>query len=201
MGLIKQKDKLRTIISGEIQDVIYYAAWKTEWNALHKIQGRTDIPLNEEGRLMAEKAWEEYKDLHIDVCYCSPLIRAVETAQIVLKNRKIPIIKDERLMEMSFGDYEGIENSFAIPDCPINILFQKPGEYHESIGGAETWEELFARTGAFLKEAIEPQLQEEKDILIVGHGAMNASIICQVKGMPIEEFWSAGLEQCKILEL
>ena len=98
-------------------------------------------------------------------------------------------------------DYEGIENSFAIPDCPINILFQKPGEYHESIGGAETWEELFARTGAFLKEAIEPQLQEEKDILIVGHGAMNASIICQVKGMPIEEFWSAGLEQCKILEL
>ena len=82
---------------------------KTEWNALHKIQGRTDIPLNEEGRLMAEKACEEYKDLHIDVCYCSPLIRAVETAQIVLKNRKIPIIKDERLMEMSFGDYEGIE--------------------------------------------------------------------------------------------
>lgn len=172
---------------------------KTEWNALHKIQGRTDIPLNEEGRLMAEKACEEYKDLHIDVCYCSPLIRAVETAQIVLKNRKIPIIKDERLMEMSFGDYEGIENSFAIPDCPINILFQKPGEYHESIGGAETWEELFARTGAFLKEVIDPQLQEGKDILIVGHGAMNASIICQVKGMPIEEFWSAGLEQCKIL--
>ena len=197
MGLIKQKDKLKTIISGEIQDVIYYA----EWNALHKIQGRTDIPLNEEGRLMAEKACEEYKDLHIDVCYCSPLIRAVETAQIVLKNRKIPIIKDERLMEMSFGDYEGIENSFAIPDCPINILFQKPGEYHESIGGAETWEELFARTGAFLKEVIEPQLQEGKDILIVGHGAMNASIICQVKGMPIEEFWSAGLEQCKILEV
>lgn len=174
---------------------------KTEWNALHKIQGRTDIPLNEEGRLMAEKAWEEYKDLYIDVCYCSPLIRAVETAQIVLKNREIPIIKDERLMEMSFGDYEGIENSFAIPDCPINILFQKPGEYHESIGAAETWEELFARTGAFLKEVIEPQLQEGKDILIVGHGAMNASIICQVKGMPIEEFWSAGLEQCKILEL
>ena len=90
---------------------------KTEWNALHKIQGRTDIPLNEEGRLMAEKAWEEYKNLHIDVCYCSPLIRAVETAQIVLKNRDIPIIKDERLMEMSFGDYEGIENSFALPDC------------------------------------------------------------------------------------
>lgn len=53
---------------------------KTDWNALHKLQGRTDIPLNEEGRLMALKAHEEYKSWNIDVCYCSPLIRAVETA-------------------------------------------------------------------------------------------------------------------------
>ena len=174
---------------------------KTDWNALHKLQGRTDIPLNDEGRLMASKAHEEYKSLHIDVCYCSPLIRAVETAQIVLKNRGIPIITDERLVEMSFGDYEGIENSFKIPDCPINLIFHKPQEYIESIGGAETFAELFARTGSFLKEVIEPQLQEGKDVLIVGHGAMNSSIICQVKNKPIEEFWSAGLEQCKILQL
>ena len=49
---------------------------KTEWNVRHKLQGRTDIPLNEEGRKMAEKAHEEYKDINIDICYCSPLVRA-----------------------------------------------------------------------------------------------------------------------------
>ena len=42
---------------------------KTEWNALHKLQGRTDIPLNDEGRLMARQACEKYKALNIDVCY------------------------------------------------------------------------------------------------------------------------------------
>ena len=36
---------------------------KTDWNNLWKIQGRTDIPLNEEGRAMAERAAEEYKDI------------------------------------------------------------------------------------------------------------------------------------------
>lgn len=174
---------------------------KTDWNALHKLQGRTDIPLNAEGRLMASKAHKEYQSLNIDVCYCSPLIRAVETAQIVLKDREIPIIQDERLVEMSFGEYEGTENSLSIPDCPINVIFEKPQEYLESVGGAETFAQLFARTGSFLKEIIAPQLQDGKDILIVGHGAMNASIICQVKGMPIEKFWSAGLEQCKMIEL
>ena len=30
---------------------------KTEWNSLHKLQGRTDIPLNDEGRLMALNLW------------------------------------------------------------------------------------------------------------------------------------------------
>ena len=40
-----------------------------------------------------------------------------------------------------------------------------------------------------------------KDILIVGHGAMNASIVCQINNLPIEQFWSAGLAQCKILKL
>lgn len=95
---------------------------KTDWNAKHKLQGRTDIPLNDEGREMAEKAREEYKDIHFDVCYCSPLIRAKETAEIVLQGRNIPLITDERLQEMSFGVYEGTENSFAIPDCPINVF-------------------------------------------------------------------------------
>ena len=174
---------------------------KTDWNALHKLQGRTDIPLNDEGRLMAENACKEYKELNIDVCYCSPLSRAVETAQIVLKGREIPIIEDERLIEMSFGDYEGIENSFEIPDCPINVIFKAPEKYTESVGGAETFEQLFARTGSFLNEVVQPQLQEGKDILIVGHGGMNSAIVCQVKKLPIEELWNAGVEQCKILKL
>jgi probable phosphoglycerate mutase len=174
---------------------------KTDWNVRHKLQGRTDIPLNEEGRIMAEKARAEYKDVHFDICYCSPLIRAKETAQIVLKDRNIPIIEDKRLVEMSFGTYEGTENSFAIPDCPINILFQHPEKYTVSIGNAETFEELYHRTGEFLNEIIYPQLKQGKDILIVGHGAMNSSIVCQVKNLPIEKFWSAGIENCKLMKL
>jgi probable phosphoglycerate mutase len=174
---------------------------KTDWNVRHKLQGRTDIPLNEEGRTMVEKSANEYKDVHFDICYCSPLIRAKETAQIVLKDRDIPIIEDKRLVEMSFGAYEGTENSFAIPDCPINILFQHPERYTASIGNAETFEELYHRTREFLNEIIYPQLQQGKDILIVGHGAMNSSIVCQVKNLPIEKFWSAGIENCKLMKL
>jgi len=174
---------------------------KTDWNVRHKLQGRTDVPLNEEGRRMAEAAREAYRDVPFDICFCSPLVRARETAEILLRDREIPIVTDDRLAEMSFGDYEGIENSFQIPDCPINILFQEPEKYTSPPGGAESLEELFARTGAFLRERAEPLLREGKDVLIVGHGAMNSSIVCQVRQLPVAQFWSAGIENCRLMRL
>ena len=44
---------------------------KTDWNKVYKLQGRTDIPLNDEGRQMAERAAAEYADVHFDICYCN----------------------------------------------------------------------------------------------------------------------------------
>lgn len=173
---------------------------KTEWNARHKLQGRTDIPLNEEGRSMAEQTAKECENIHFDICYCSPLIRATETAKIVLKGRNIPIVTDDRLLEMSFGIYEGVENSFQILDCPINVLFRNPADY-TPVEGAESLKDLYARTGEFLKEVVSPRLECGEDILIVGHGAMNSSMICQIKNMPLEKFWSVGIENCKLMRL
>jgi len=173
---------------------------KTDWNALHKLQGRTDIPLNDEGRKMAREAAVACRDIHFDICYCSPLIRAKETAEILLKDRGIPIIPDDRLMEMGFGSYEGCENSFSIPDLNVNVLFFHPEKYVAD-NGAESLDELYSRTGAFLDELVYPQLKENKDILIVGHGAANSCIVCQVRGIPVEQYWSAGIENCKLMKL
>ena len=174
---------------------------KTDWNTRHKLQGRTDVPLNAEGRQMAEAAREAYRDVHFDVCFCSPLSRARETAEILLRGRDVPVLTDDRLAEMGFGSYEGLENSFQIPDCPINVLFRSPEKYDSPPGGAESLDELFARTGAFLRERAEPLLKEGKDVLIVGHGAMNSSIVCQVRQLPRSQFWSAGIENCRLMRL
>ncbi|MBQ9384533.1 MAG: histidine phosphatase family protein [Ruminiclostridium sp.] len=173
----------------------------TDWNERHKLQGRTDVPLNADGRKMAEEAHDEYRNVHIDVCYCSPLIRARETAEILLKGRDIPINTDDRLAEMCFGIYEGSENSFDTPDLPINVLFWHPERYKTPVEGGESLDELFARTGEFIEEVADPLLAQGKDVLIVGHGAMNSSIICRIKGIPVENFWSAGLEQCRLSRL
>lgn len=173
---------------------------KTDWNERKKLQGRTDIPLNDEGRKMAAEAAQVYKNVPLDVCYCSPLARARQTAEIFLKDRDIPIIADERLIEMSFGIYEGTEQATRASDCPINTLFEEPEKY-KAVEGGESIEELFERTGNFLKNVVEPQLEAGKNIVIIGHGAMNSGIICQVRGLSTEHFWDAGVNQCELLQL
>ncbi|MBR6406589.1 MAG: histidine phosphatase family protein [Lachnospiraceae bacterium] len=174
---------------------------RTDWNDQMRLQGCTDIPLNEAGRAMAEKARKECWDVPLDICYSSPLVRAVETAEILLRGRNIPIITDPRLREMGFGIYEGLAEIFSIPDCPINAFFQHPEQYIGGIGGAETFEELFARTGEFLREVVDPLLSEGKNVLIVGHGAMNLSIINRIRELPLRDFWSPGIENCKLIRL
>ena len=102
---------------------------KTDWNAVHKLQGKTDVPLSGEGREMVEKAGRLYRDTHFDVCFCSPLIRARETAEIILRGRNIPIIEDVRLEEMGFGVCEGTTDFTENPDNPIHLLFRAPETY------------------------------------------------------------------------
>ena len=174
---------------------------RTAWNAVHQLQGKTDVPLNEEGRQTAEQAGELYRDTHFDVCFCSPLIRARETAEIVLRGRDVPIIEDARLEEMGFGVCEGTSDFDKNPESPIYPLFHAPGTYAAPAEGGESLAELFARTGAFLREEAEPLLRQGKDVLIVGHGAMNASIICQIRQIPLKDFWSVKMKNAELLRL
>ncbi len=174
---------------------------KTDWNNERKLQGRTDIPLNEEGIEMARRARDEYRNVPFDICYCSPLKRARQTADILLEGRNIPIITDDRLLEMSFGIYEGMANGYDDPDLYVSRLFRDPAGFTERLEGGESLDDLFERTGDFLESIVKPLLSQNKNVLIVGHGAMNSSIVSRIRGMERKDFWAAGIENCKLMEL
>ncbi len=173
---------------------------KTDWNAEYRLQGRTDIQLNEEGRQMARDAGARYRNINFDVCYCSPLIRAQETARLLLEGRNVPIITDERLIEMCFGEYEGQKDIFNHPEWSIYNFFNDPENYVAE-GSAESLDDLFSRTGDFCESVVKKDLAEGKDVLIVGHGAMNNSIISRVRGIPRKDFWTIAIPNCELIEL
>ena len=83
---------------------------QTDWNLLQKIQGWTDVPLNQNGEEQAESLAERILSLGIKIShiYSSPLIRAYRTAEIISsKLGGIEVIKNPLLKERCCGGLEG----------------------------------------------------------------------------------------------
>jgi len=173
---------------------------QTDWNKIHKLQGVENVPLNETGRQMARDAREKYKDIRFDCCYCSPLDRALETARIFLEGSNTPIIVDDRFIEMNFGIYEGSENIYSDEKHPLHDLFFSPEKYVPT-DGVESFSEITKRTVDGIEDIRRKHDILKENILVTGHGAMCASIICHYNHIPIKDYWSALLKNCELYEL
>ena len=84
---------------------------QTDWNLLGKVQGKADIDLNKRGSQQAEKTRETLESEKIELILCSPLKRAMQTAEIINQGRGIEMIVDDRLTERDFGEFEGMSNT------------------------------------------------------------------------------------------
>lgn len=81
---------------------------QTDWNVQMRLQGSTDIPLNETGRTQAHAAAKILAGEGITRIIASPLSRALETARIVGAASGIEPVIDQRLIERNFGQFEGM---------------------------------------------------------------------------------------------
>ncbi len=177
---------------------------QTDYNKEKRLQGDTDIPLNDYGIELAEKTAEALKDVPFDVIYTSPLSRARRTAEILRMDRKIEIIPTNGLLEISFGEYEGLSilpENYEIPDPGFRAFFEDPAHYHTAPGG-ESLEHLRERTSAFLRSIVENPENEEKTILMASHGAAIRGILSSLRNLPISEFWGGPVHQnCGVTKL
>lgn len=119
---------------------------QTDWNVAGKIQGITDIELNETGVKQAETTREKLLNENIDVIISSPLKRARKTAEIIKGERDIPLIIDNGLKERCLGKFEGKTSEEFDFDEIWNYKLNKQYEDAESTG------ELFERVTRFFKQ-------------------------------------------------
>jgi len=83
---------------------------ETEWNRIHRFQGRSDLPLNQTGKEQAHALALALKNESFAAAYSSPLTRAMETAlAITAFHPSAPIFEEKGLIEMDLGDFDGME--------------------------------------------------------------------------------------------
>ncbi len=178
-------------------EIYLFRHGETDWNKERRLQGHSDIPLNEYGRELAVETAKALEGLTFDRAFSSPLKRAFETARILLAGREVPLETDERLMEMGFGDCEG--GAFDLPktelEHPLHDFFCRP-QLFSPRGGAESFQEAQIRGQAFLRERIVPLEGSCSRVLIVAHGAFNRCLLSAIGEIPLEKFWEIGLPNC-----
>ena len=135
---------------------------QTESNYNEICQGSTNILLNDTGRRQCQKLRDKIKDKKYDVCYMSPLVRAVETAMILIGDR-VEMIPDKRLIDRDLGELEGKSRSLYDSN--------KYWDYNLNAGdlGVEPVQEIFKRCGEFLDYILEKH--KDESVLIVAHAA------------------------------
>ena len=120
---------------------------RTAWNADKRFQGHTDIPLDDEGRAQASALASLLAGQRIDAAASSDLVRAAETARIVLASRDVPLRLDPDWREMRFGDWEGLTWAEIVAANPQLDASNETAVKAYTPGGGETFAELCARVG------------------------------------------------------
>lgn len=145
---------------------------ETEWSAVDKHTGRTDLPLTNAGQAEAVKAGAQLGRWQFANVYASPLLRARHTA--TLAGFENPTFDDD-LMEWDYGDHEGRTTKDIRVDQPE---FSK---WQERPPGGESVTEVGLRVDRFLSKitADDPVTGVDGDTVVFAHGHLLAVLIAR----------------------
>lgn len=158
---------------------------ESEWNALGKWTGLTDVHITEEGRKQAAKLGEAIRDIDVHHVYTSNLIRTVETFTNLMETAEnapdVPHERKEELNERDYGDYTGL-NKWEVLEQVGDEAFQgiRRGWDHP-IPGGETMKMVHERAVPFYDNHILSKLQEGKNVLVVAHGNTIRALIKHIE--------------------
>jgi alpha-ribazole phosphatase/probable phosphoglycerate mutase len=158
---------------------------QTAWNEdNNRYCGRTDIPLTEKGIRQAEAVREQLKGIAFSGVYSSPLERACKTASIATG---ASVIKDERLIEADFGNWERKTKEEFIAEDPLpwNNWMADPGIHRAGVTG-ETGMEIVTRVDDFFRELL--LWHSSGNVLVAAHNGVNRLYLAYKLGMPLKNY-------------
>jgi len=161
---------------------------ETDWNRLHRFQGRSDLPLNEKGRDQARALALGLKDQSLTAIYSSPLARAVETAGLIkVFHPTVPLFQEEGLVEMDLGEFEGIEAEHWVVEHSDFLKSWRETPASIRMPGGENLQEVQARAIRTL-ERIAKLYPTESTLLLCSHNFVNLTILCYALQIPLDRF-------------
>ena len=140
----------------------------TVWNEKGITQGRTNNRLSKNGISLTKQVSKQYKNTKFDLIVCSPLMRTVQTANLMNYYHNVKILKDVLLIEIDQGIFTG-RHKDSLSKQEFELKNQRSKKC-----GMESYQQIFDRTKQFVKDLKDKY--GDKTVLIVTHNC-NATMI------------------------
>ena len=150
----------------------------TVWNEKGITQGISNNRLSLSGKKLAQNCALKFKDVHFDVIFASPLMRTMQTANLMNRYHSVKITKDKRLIEIDQGIFTG-KSKNDLTEEEKKLKFERSKEC-----GMESYESVNQRVREFVKE-----LNANKNydnVLIVTHNVTASLIACALQGVKVD---------------
>ena len=161
---------------------------QTDWNLEGRLQGQLDVPLNETGREQARQLAATLRGKRFDAIYCSDLLRARQTAEIIAQVVNLPIRLDKRLREISQGQFEGMLFSEVVMKFENALADRNRDPVYSRLPEGESVAEVAARVRDCIDDIA--CLESREPVIVVSHGLALATILCQARPFPMETVYS-----------
>ena len=166
---------------------------ETEWNRQRRTQGVTDIDLTVRGMRQAKRLGYRLRGMSVKCVFTSPLRRALDTAKALAAPSKIPVILDNDLKEIRFGEWEGLTFDEIGSNYPEELrIWNENPPLCRPPGDAETLTEVAERVEGFIRR-IRTQY-EESTVVAVSHSIPCKLMVASAIGLPLQNLHSLRMD-------
>ena len=170
---------------------------QTLWNLQHKTQGLSDTQLSTTGEEQAQNLASHMGDYHASRVYTSPLQRAYQTAHPIARFFNCPIAVDEGIIEIKFGDWEGLTFDEIGETYPKELqLWNKEPLSCRIPGDAESIAQVAMRIDGFISRL--KLLHAKQTVIVVTHTVPAKIIVAKALGLPLNNIHLLRLDNASI---
>lgn len=164
---------------------------QTEWSAVRRLQGSTDLPLSESGVQQAKEAAPGLQALDLSRIVASPLLRAAQTGRIYADYLRVPLLLDDRLRELDHGTWEGRTWADLLSDRSSG--FGRWLADPSAVGIPDGIETVHGAQDRFCA-ALADVTRGSGNALLVSHKHILALARCRLQNLSLSEFQLAVVE-------
>lgn len=169
---------------------------ETTWNASRRYQGQSESDLSPRGREEAAAAGYRLAGAAFAAAHASDLRRTVQTAEIILAGRPVPLALSPLLRELHFGRFEGLTLEQIQNHYPDEYAAWADDLVDRAPPDGENLRNQADRAAEFLAAAFPPEATGRH--LIVGHGGSIRAILFLTLGLDLRLYWRVAVANASL---